>query len=45
MLQTTWTGAGRFIDGFYGREDLTDRRGNQVECFKVWYDEIGKLGE
>ena len=45
MMQTTWTGAGRFINGYYGKEDLTDRRGNQVECFKVLFDEIGKLGE
>jgi hypothetical protein len=43
MLQTTWTNAGRFMNGYYGKEDLTDRRGNQVECFKVLYDEIGKL--
>lgn len=43
MMQTTWTGAGRFINGYYGKEDLTDRRGNQVECFKVLYEEINKL--
>ena len=43
MMQTVWTGAGNFMDGYYGRRDFSSRRGNQVECFKVLFEEIGKL--
>lgn len=45
MMQTIWTGTGNFLDGYYGRKDLADRRGNQVECFKVLFQEIDKLGK
>ena len=45
MMQTTWTGAGRFMDGYYGKVDFEGRRGNQVECFKVLYEEINKLDD
>jgi len=43
IMQTTWIGADRFINGVKGTEDLADRRGNQVECFKALFEEIGKL--
>lgn len=43
MMQTTWTGASNFMDGYYGRKDLADRRGDQVTCFKELYEEINKL--
>jgi hypothetical protein len=45
MMQTTWTGAGRFMDGYYGKEDLSRRGGNTAECFKALYEQIGKLEE
>jgi hypothetical protein len=45
MMQTTWTAADNFMDGYYGRKDLADRRGDQVECFKVLFEEINKLEE
>jgi hypothetical protein len=43
MMQTTWTGADNFMDGYYGKEDLASRRGDQVNCFKVLFEEIGRL--
>jgi len=45
VMQTVWTGADTFMDGYYGRTDPGSRRGNQVECFKVLFEEINKLGE
>jgi hypothetical protein len=45
MLQTTWSGAGSFMDGYYGKVDLKDRRGDKIECFKVLYEEINKLDD
>jgi hypothetical protein len=45
MLQTTWSGAGDFMDDYYGREDLKDHRGDKIECFKVLYEEINKLDD
>lgn len=45
MMQTVWTGASNFIDGYYGKKDLADRRGDQVNCFKELFQEIDKLGE
>jgi len=45
MMQTTWSGAGMFMDGYYGKEDLKDRRGDKIECFKVLYEEINKLDD
>lgn len=43
MMQTTWTAADNFMDGYYGRKDLADRRGDQVKCFKVLFEEINKI--
>ena len=45
MMQTTWTGAGRFMDGYYGKVDFDGPKGNQVECFKVLFEEINKLDD
>lgn len=45
MMQTVWTNAGNFLDEYYGLKDAANRRGNQVECFKVLFEEINKLGE
>lgn len=45
MMQTVWTGAGNYLDMYYGRSEAAERRGNQVECFKRMYEEINKLGE
>ena len=44
MLHTVWMGSEKFIDQFYGREEVVSRRGgNWVETFKTLYDEINKL--
>jgi hypothetical protein len=43
MMQTVWSGAGNFLDGYYGRSEATERRGDPVKCFKTLYDEINKL--
>ncbi|MCX6237625.1 MAG: family 20 glycosylhydrolase [Bacteroidia bacterium] len=43
MMQTVWTGAGQFMDEFYGRK--TDRKegGNTASnCFKAMFGEIAK---
>jgi hypothetical protein len=45
MMQTVWTGADTFMDGYYGRIDPSTRRGNQVECFKMLFEEINKMEE
>jgi hypothetical protein len=45
MMQTVWTSAGNFMDGYYGRKDISEGRGNQVECFKQLFEEINKLGK
>ena len=44
MIQTIWSGAGQFLDSYYGRrtENGTD---TQVNCFKALFDEIQKLAD
>jgi hypothetical protein len=44
MVQTVWSGAGQFLDSYYGRgkEEGTD---TPVNCFKVLYSEIERLSE
>ena len=46
MMQTVWSDAGSFMDGFYG---LTkdDKNGNKTawDCFKAMYTKINKEGE
>lgn len=45
MMQTIWSGAGRFLDQFYGREDSAHRRGGDaVETFRKLFDEIATKG-
>jgi hypothetical protein len=43
MMQTVWTSARNFLDEYYGIKEAEGRRGNQVECFKVLFEEIYKL--
>jgi hypothetical protein len=44
MLQTIWSGAGQFLDNFYGLKP--ERPGSsQVNCFKSLFTEIGRLSE
>ena len=45
VMETIWTNMQNFLDGYYGRKDLTDRRGNQIECFKAMFEEINNLKE
>jgi len=47
MMQTIWSGAGQFLDNFYGRKpERPDNSGNsQVECFKALFGEIQKQGK
>ena len=47
MMQTIWTGAGNFLDYYYGRKEFDPERdrGNYVECFNELFEEINKLGE
>ncbi len=41
MVQTIWSGAGQFLDNYYGRK--TERSGDiQVSCFKALFGEIQK---
>lgn len=44
MVQTVWSGAGQFLDAFYGKkpESGTDTPAN---CFRSLYSEINKLAE
>jgi len=42
MLQTVWSGAGQFLDNFYGRRPETGENG-QVACFKALFSEIQKI--
>ena len=43
MMQTIWTGAGQFMDEFYGRK-TNDKEGanTQTNCFKAMFGEIQK---
>jgi hypothetical protein len=44
MMQTIWSGAGQFLDNYYGIKP--ERQGSsQVKCFKALFSEIGKLTE
>jgi hypothetical protein len=43
MVQTVWSGAGQFLDSFYGRRNET-RENNPVNCFKALFSEIEKIG-
>jgi hypothetical protein len=39
IVQTVWSGAGQFIDNFYGRKTRTDENAT-VSCFRAVFDEI-----
>jgi N-acetyl-beta-hexosaminidase len=44
MMQTIWSGAGQFLDNFYGIKP--ERGGNsQVNCFKAMFTEIQNLSD
>jgi hypothetical protein len=42
MVQTVWSGAGPFLDSYYGSRQEQDSN-NPAACFKALYDEIGRL--
>lgn len=51
MMQTVWSGAGSFMNGFYGKlpqaerheEEGNDQTKTPWNCFRQLYEEIGKL--
>ena len=46
MMQTIWSGAGQFMDEFYGRKvDSKDGQNTQANCFKAMFGEIQKQDE
>jgi len=46
MMQTVWTGAGQFMDEFYGRNTNNKEGTNtQTNCFKAMFGEIQKQNE
>ena len=46
MMQTIWTGAGQFMDEFYGRKsDNKDGTNTPTNCFKAMSGEIAKQSE
>jgi hypothetical protein len=44
MMQTVWSGAGPFLDSFYGRRPMTSAD-TPVNCFKALYTEIQRLAD
>jgi hypothetical protein len=44
MVQTVWSGAGQFLDNYYGRKP-ENSEGSQVNCFKALFAEIQKMSE
>ena len=44
MVQTVWSGAGQFLDSFYGRRK-EDGINTPVNCFRALYGEILKIGK
>jgi hypothetical protein len=42
MVQTVWSGAGQFLDAFYGRK-TDDDVNSPVKCFRALFSEIGRL--
>jgi hypothetical protein len=44
MVQTIWSGAGQFLDNYYGRKPENSEN-TQVSCFKALFDEIQKTAE
>jgi hypothetical protein len=44
IMQTIWSGAGQFLDNFYGVKPENSEN-SQVSCFKVLFAEIQKISE
>lgn len=44
MVQTVWSGAGQFLDSYYGRRK-EDGTNTPVNCFRALYGEILKMGK
>jgi hypothetical protein len=44
MVQTIWSGAGQFLDNYYGRKPEGSEN-SQVSCFKVLFGEIQNLAK
>lgn len=42
VVQTVWSGAGQFLDSYYGR-GMEGNSNTPVNCFKALFDEITKL--
>jgi hypothetical protein len=42
MVQTIWSGAGQFLDAYYGRRPEEDEN-TPAKCFRALFDEINKL--
>jgi len=44
MMQTVWSDAGSFLDGFYGRKtDPKAGKNTPWDCFRTMYDRIAKI--
>ncbi len=43
VIQTVWSGAGKFLDEYYGRTESKNPEGSEVTCFKAMYNEIEAL--
>ena len=44
MVQTVWSGAGKFLDGYYGKRPESAVN-TPVNCFKAMYTEIQRLSD
>ena len=42
MVQTVWSGAGPFLDSYYGRRK-DESKNTPVNCFKALFDEINRI--
>jgi len=42
MVQTVWSGAGPFLDNYYGRRK-DESKNTPVNCFKALFDEINRI--
>jgi hypothetical protein len=44
VVQTIWTGAGSFLDRYYGRRTEEEKKGrSETKCFQSLCEELGKL--
>jgi hypothetical protein len=44
MMQTVWSGAGQFMDSYYGKRP-DNAVNTPVNCFKALYSEIQRMAE